>query len=154
MILFFSIFGSTSYCHICEIPELCVNLKSLCLRVFVFRINFESVKLTPMLLPQQTRNHLLHQVIDIQQFQFHARVIHRIGQVIRHSIAERRHSRVMAHKCLTFYLCTVGIQRQYTLTAVNKRTTCFSRFALLYELVLLPHNVCFCSDCLINCKGT
>ena len=53
-----------------------------------------------------------------------------------------------------FYLCTVGIQRQYTLTAVNKRTTCFSRFALLYELVLLPHNVCFCSDCLINCKET
>ena len=55
----------------------------------------KSIKFTAMLLVVQTIQHLIHQIINIQQFQFHAGVIHRIRQVVGKSIAERRHGRVV-----------------------------------------------------------
>ena len=54
-----------------------------------------TVKFTVMFFPLQCANHFIHQVINIQQLQFHRRVIHRVRQIIRKCIAERCHSRVI-----------------------------------------------------------
>ena len=51
----------------------------------------EAVELAAVLLPAQAGDHLVHEVIDIQQLQLHRRVIDRIRQVVRHRVAERRH---------------------------------------------------------------
>ncbi len=51
----------------------------------------ETVELAAVLLPAQAGDHLVHEIVDIQQLQLHRRVIDRIRQVVRHRVAERRH---------------------------------------------------------------
>ena len=55
----------------------------------------QPIELTMMLPALQGGHHLVHEVIDIQQFQLHRGVVHRVGQIISKSIAERRHRRVV-----------------------------------------------------------
>ena len=82
--------------------------------------HIQAIKLAVMLLPFQGRYHLVHQIIDVQQFQLYAWVIHRIRQVIRKRIAERCHGRIIirpapfaeeirepVHKHLRACLCAI-----------------------------------------------
>ena len=48
-----------------------------------------------MLLSAQARDHLIHQVVDIQQLQLHRWVVDRVRQVVGHRMAERRHRAVV-----------------------------------------------------------
>ena len=57
--------------------------------------NIQPVKFTMMFSSLQTSYHLIYQIINIEQFQLHRWVIHRIRQIIRNSIAERCNSTII-----------------------------------------------------------
>lgn len=54
------------------------------------REHAQPVEVAPVLLPTQAGDHLVHQVVDVQQLELHRRVIDRIRQVIGNGIAEGR----------------------------------------------------------------
>ena len=54
------------------------------------REHAQAVEVAAVLLPLQAADHLVHQVVDVQEFQFHRRIIDRIRQVIGNGVAEGR----------------------------------------------------------------
>ena len=50
----------------------------------------EPVEIAPVLLPFQAFDHLVHEIVDVQEFQFHRRVIDRVRQVVGNGVAEGR----------------------------------------------------------------
>ena len=54
------------------------------------REHAEAVEVTAVLLPLQAADHLVHQVIDVQEFQLHRRVVDRIWEVMGNGMAEGR----------------------------------------------------------------
>ena len=59
------------------------------------REHAQTVEVATMLLAAQAGDHLVHQVVDIQQFQFHRRVIDRVRQVVGDGIAKRSDSGIV-----------------------------------------------------------
>lgn len=49
-----------------------------------------------MLLAEQRAQHLVDQVVDVEELQLHARVVHGIGAAVRDGIAEGRHGGIVA----------------------------------------------------------
>ena len=52
------------------------------------REHAQTVEVAAVLLPLQAADHLVHQVVDVQQFQLHRRIIDRIRKVIGNGVAE------------------------------------------------------------------
>ena len=59
------------------------------------REDVEAFELAMLLLAFQAGNHLVHQVIDIEELQLHAGVVDGIGQVVGEGVAEGGHSTVV-----------------------------------------------------------
>ena len=80
-----------------------------------FRFYLQTLKLTVMLLTFQAGNHLINQVVYIQQFQLHTRIIDRVRLVIGKRITECRYSTIVVwpapltkqvRKAVNVYFCT------------------------------------------------
>ena len=53
------------------------------------------VELTTMFFSLQGINHLFHQIVYVEQFQFHIRIVYLNRQVVRNVVAERSDRRVV-----------------------------------------------------------
>ena len=72
-----------------------VRRRHIAVAAVLHREHAQPVELAAVLLPAQAGDHLVHQVVDIQQLQLHRRVIDRIRQVIGNRVAERRDGAVV-----------------------------------------------------------
>ena len=56
----------------------------------------EALVAAAVLPPQQRAQHLVDQVVDVEELQLHARVVHGVGSPVRDGVAEGRHGGVVA----------------------------------------------------------
>lgn len=56
----------------------------------------EALVAAAVLLPQQRAQHLVDQVVDVEELQLHAGVVHGIGAAVRDGVAEGRHGGIVA----------------------------------------------------------
>ena len=59
------------------------------------REHAQAVEVATVLLSLQAADHLVHQVVDVQQFQLHRRIIDRVREVIGNGVAEGSHGRII-----------------------------------------------------------
>lgn len=56
----------------------------------------EALVSAAVLLPQQGAQHLVHEVVDVEELELHAGVVHGVGAAVRDGVAEGRHRGVVA----------------------------------------------------------
>ena len=72
-----------------------VRRRHIAVAAILHREDAQAIELAAMLLAAKAGDHLVHQVVDIEQLEFHRTVVHRVGQVVRHRVAEGRDGTVV-----------------------------------------------------------